>query len=194
MKKYTVVIVHIAKVSIFFWIALIIGLIFYKPLEFFMSIYVFLFLIYLIVSVIFFSYHKDKKVTDNILKMWKLYFPTIMLMSVFFFTMEANIRNFVIDKYKTQINYHIAIKSKDLNKTIEKYESLVNQHINSYKPQKIKSLYNDTEKKLPTVKKDTYIWYQNISLAIMNIMTLFMFLWALVEFIPVISKKNVLKD
>lgn len=68
----------------------------------------------------------------------------------------------------------------DLNQTFETYTQIVDQYLDAYKTEEVNiSQLINPEKKI--LQKETRSFYGNFALLVMNIMTSFMFLWAIKE-------------
>ncbi len=136
--------------------------------------------IYLILTLSYFSFYADKEDRLTILNMWKIYFSVITIMIVFLYSMESNLRKVALDYQKTKLNYEIKIKSNDINNTFAEYSNIVTQYLNSNKKEKLIDITKPIKEN--TKKEEGYtIWYANFAVGVMNIITLFMFLWSLLE-------------
>ncbi len=129
--------------------------------------------IYLILTLLYFSYLADEKERNTILTMWKLYFSIVAIMIAIFYNIEDNINKQKIDYQKTKISYQLKQGSNEVNSTFETYSSLISAYINNISPED-KTNKPKNEKRIIT--------YANFTVNILNIITLLMFLWALTEF------------
>ena len=147
--------------------------------------------IYLILTLIYFSFYADKEDRTTILNMWKIYFSVITIMIVFLYSMESNLRKIALDYQKTKLNYEIKIKSNDINNTFTEYTNIITQYLDSNKKEKLIDIKKPIKEN--TKKEEGYtIWYANFAVGVMNIITLFMFLWSLLE-LKIFQNKKVSK-
>jgi heme/copper-type cytochrome/quinol oxidase subunit 4 len=130
-------------------------------------------IIYLILTLLYFSYLADEKERTTILTMWKLYFSIIAIMTAIFYNIEDNINKQKIDYQKTKLSYQLKQGSNEVNSTFETYTSLISAYINNISAE-------DRTNKQKNDKR--IITYANFTVNILNIITLFMFVWALSEF------------
>ena len=168
------------KIFILFWIFIFLTATFIVAYTKLFEIAINLMSIYLILTLIYFSFYADKEERITILNMWKVYFSVITIMIVFLYSTESNLRKDALDYQKTKLNYEIKTKSDDINNTFSEYSSIVTQYLNSNKKQELIDISKPSNEKKKKEKGYT-IWYANFAVSVMNIITLFMFLWSLIE-------------
>jgi len=182
-------IIYWIKFLLIFSILFFVGFTFIAPLTRLATISVILIISFLMVSLIYFAYKANKEERETLLFMWKVYFSVLTILLIFFYSTEDKLRLFVLDYYKTKLNYELKTKSTDINNTFSEYENIVTSHINNNKKEDVNiSVYENKQK----VNKEKFytIWYGNISINFMNVITLFMFLWFVVEFDILNIKKS----
>lgn len=184
--KGKVVVYYIQYVLILFILSSA-GLMFVAPYTILATLSVILVVAYLMFSLIYFT-KATKEKRSILLNMWKIYFPILTLMAAFLFTTEADLRQFLIDYEKTKLDYQLKTNFQDFNKTFSEYESIIENHLKNNQKQKIIVLTANEPKE--SIQEENYtVWYGNFTVSIINIVTLFMFLWSLVEFNTFKDKK-----
>lgn len=145
------------------------------------------FTIFLTLSIFYYSFLSIKEDRIKLMNMWKMYFPVITLMFIFIYSIEDSVLKMKIDYYKTKLSYEIKTNSSDVTLTFENYKNLIDNRLDFYKKEDI----NTTKITNPKQRKEEHytIWYANLGMTIMNILTSFMFLWSLTE-LSLFNKKE----
>ncbi len=173
-----------------FLIGLILFLFFttiYIPFIWIARISVILIILYTFISLYYYSFKANKENREILFKMWKVYISTVILMLVFFYNIEKNNQNFIFEREIIKFNYELKTGAKkEANTTYSEYIKHTDKIINGFKLKEVSNPYkeNTKQKENEETTDNKYIWYANLSINTINIMTLFMFLWALVEFVP----------
>jgi hypothetical protein len=87
---------------------------------------------YLFFSLMYFSFIANDDDRDTLLEIWKLYFPVIVLMVGFLFSIESYIKDTKSNFYKTKLMYELrSHESKDvLQKTFASYKEFSLDYVN----------------------------------------------------------------
>lgn len=141
-------------------------------------------LIYLMLTFTYFAFlatSEDRKILVN---MWKVYFPSVFILFAIVYTTDTYVTKTKIDHEKVKLNYYL--KSKDFDKAkevFEKYNLMVESHIKTYDKEKVEeSVKKSFSQEKNTTEKDKYVlWYVNIPINLINILTMLFFVWGFTE-------------
>ena len=177
-KKIVIVTKSIIVLSMFITFALMLVAPYGNVLKIFLYLALFL---WLPLSLFYFADTENKEDRAIILKMWKVYFSIITLMFVFLFSTENYIKKVKTDYFKTKLMYELKTDANlsIIKDTFKNFEKLRIKSIKYLEPQEI-NLTKDLHQKQIN-KKPYKIFYGNLSVGIMAIVTLFMLLWAITE-------------
>lgn len=141
-----------------------------------------LFTLFLIFSITYFLFVENKQDRKLLNGIWRIYFPSIIVL----FTMVSNIDTYVtnckIDYYKTELNYYLTIGDKERLKSIhDNYVEIYNSHIvHIFEKEKVKNIVQDSNEKQQ--ESNEYIfWYANFLINMVNCLSLLMFLKCFTE-------------
>ncbi|NQY23610.1 MAG: hypothetical protein HRT41_06225 [Campylobacteraceae bacterium] len=175
--KYKVIIG--LKIFILLWILVFLIVTFTASYLKLLSVAINLMIMYLIFTLVYFSFLAEKEERIVILNMWKVYFSVVTIMFIFMYSTESNLRKDSLDYQKTKLDYELRTNSNNINKTFFAYSNIVTQHLNSNKQEK---LIDISKVSIRNKKEKVYtLWYANLSVSVIIIITLFMFLWSLIE-------------
>ncbi|MCX6077225.1 MAG: hypothetical protein NTW78_10140 [Campylobacterales bacterium] len=162
----------------------------FMPSIILMKYFIYLSLIFLSISVYYYTFVANDDEYNLIINMWKIYFSIISLMFIMMFSIESYTNNILLDSYKQKVMYQLKINSLEVNSTFNEYESLVKEYLSGYEKKKVdyKKIFIPEEK----AEEEYTIWYINIGYTVMIITTLFMFLWMFNEL--KYFKKNVVNQ
>ncbi len=180
--KYKKKIIIVTKSIIVFSMFLTFALMLIAPYGNVLKIFLYLALfLWLPLSLFYFADTENKEDRAIILKMWKVYFSIITLMFVFLFSTENYIKKVKTDYFKTKLMYELKTDANlsIIKDTFKNFEKLTIKSIKYLEPQEI-NLTKDLHQKQIN-KKPYKIFYGNLSVGIMAIVTLFMLLWAITE-------------
>jgi len=151
----------------------------FMPLIILMKYFIYLSLIFLSISIYYYTFVAKDDEYSLIRGMWKIYFSIISLMFIMIFSIESYTNNILFNSYKQKIIYQLKTNSLEVNSTFNEYDSIVKKYLSGYEKKKVdyKKIFITEEK----VEEKYTVWYMNIAYTIMIITTLFMFIWMLNE-------------
>ncbi|MDD2904661.1 MAG: hypothetical protein PHC74_00020 [Sulfurimonas sp.] len=133
---------------------------------------------------ILFSIYKLRTLVNNeernlMMSMWKMYFSVIMIMLGFSSAYFFHGLDLINERNKTQLDYALKVNSKDANESLQKYINDIDKYIDFFMPKPIiksvKTSSNESDKKYT-------VWYINLSLTIMIMMSQLMLYRLFTEF------------
>lgn len=181
IKEYKNEIVLGVKSFLLLWMLSSLLFTFEAPYTRLTTIFPILFITFMMSSVIYYTYTSNGRDRRILMSMWKTYFPIISLMIVLMYSIEFRVADIHIDYLKTKLDYEIKMKSSDINKSFSIYDQTVEDYLIRYQREDYNESNVFKEKQSEKEEKPYKIWYANFAVSVMNIITLFMFMWGLVE-------------
>lgn len=144
--------------------------------------------IFSLFSIIYFSFIENKEDRGLLVDIWKIYFPSIILMFSIIFSIDNYATNVRIDSQKTILNYYLKQNNIEESKiAFNQYNEAINKHLEIFKKEDLSDVVQKTffdakkENKKGDENKKFIFWYANFLINMINILTLFMFLRCFVE-------------
>lgn len=149
---------------------------------------------FLLFSITYFLFVENKEDRKLLAEIWKIYFPSIIVLFTMVSSIDTYITNSKMDYYKTELNYSLTVGDTERIKQIhEDYLEVYSNHIvRIFEKEKVKNIVDDsTEKKQ---ENEEYIfWYANFLINMINCLSLLMFLKCFTELskFKIEIKKNI---
>jgi len=190
IKKYKVNIIISVKGFIIFWMLVSFLSAPFASYTQILKMFLTGFTVFLMLSIIYYAYIAIEEDRKKLMNIWKMYFPVITLMFIFIYSIDTSVTKMKIDYYKTKLSYDITMNKNDANLTFNNYKNLIDTHLEFYKKEDV-NISKITDSKIEKKEEEHYtVWYANLAVTIMNIITCFMFLWALTELTPFKEKEK----
>lgn len=163
-------------------------------------------MIFLAISLTYYSISGNNKYRKSLLDIWKIYAPSILVLFTILFSTYNYILNQEIDYEKTKLNYNLQIKNENKYENIKaaynSYEEKIKNELKMYDKRYILEIKNFKEyfsemNNLNDIKpnsdEDNYIfWWAHPILYLINLLTLFMLLRFFTELNIINIRKNIL--